>query len=241
VGSTNSHLGHSEAKIGPFPKIKSWKIHGQHESIQMIDLAQTERFEFHNTGSIDALQLAWIPTQLTELCLKQVTLDHRSFSRDGAHFMPTLATLRLSDSSINGLLRQYLAFPNLKNLYLQNITILGGPEQSWSLANGFSFEEVPNLEHFSLEHMETDSSLCSNLQQCPSLRELRISSCFIGNFVPPFIKTLTSGTSFSSLMNIVIDSSWPDDLGFSFRVFARICARYRPRMGVYGNSMPYGL
>jgi hypothetical protein len=232
-------LGRFEAKIGPFPRIKSWKIEALPGLLRNIDFQKAEKLEFYGHGSTDALKLKFIPSQLTELYLKGVALDHNSVLGDGKHFMPNLVTLQLGDSCIDGSLPCYITSPNLKNLYLWNLNTRVGNSRSQILADEVFFQGIPNLEYLFLSQMEVDTPFCFNLQNCPSLREICIGTCFIADFVPSFIEILMNGTSLSSLTNMVIDSSWPSEMGLSFMDFARICARHRPGMCVSGNERLY--
>jgi hypothetical protein len=244
--TSNAFFSHPETIIYTFPQIKSWNIEGPTQALRMFDMRHAEKLKFRSQGSSDNFLLKFIPTQLTELRLDTVRFTPDVLSSNKASLMPNLVTLELCSVYIDGTLRRYFNFPNLKSLRLHQVWSSGTNEEGkyYTPVTLFSdelfFRSIPKLEYLALETLSTNRNLSTDLQHCPLLQEIIIDFCSIGHFVSSFIGLLASGTSFSSLKHVHIDSSWSPEIDISFSEFTATCARHRQKMHVSGNGRIFG-
>ncbi|PVG01810.1 hypothetical protein CPB86DRAFT_812085 [Serendipita vermifera] len=221
------------------PNILSCRIKAPTSFLQPLVFQKLESLQFINSYALRAtLDLGLIPSTLTELALKKVTIiGQGDDASTQPRCFPNLTTLKISYSGIRGLLRHHLVLPKLKNLYLKQIQQWSGTvRRKFCLSNEPFLHESSQFELLSLQRVTLDDNLAQVLPQCSRLHYLKISHCNTDDFLPSFVTNLTYGGAFPALQILHIKNSWTTEQSLGFIGLVELCVRTRPAVEVSGNG-----
>lgn len=225
------------------PRLKSLRLSARFGLLEAMNLSHIEELTLScYPQTWYAVKPTAIPIRLSELSLERLSLN-RSNPIGSPCCLPQLKRLNLNEIAIRGSLRDYLSFPKLTYLAVNEPRFLSKDGQRLlrekEAATVFSdelfFQSVPELETLSLSSMTVNRKLINCLHFCPMFRNLLIDTCSIKSFISSFIEVKVHSVHLLALQELTILDSWPLSMSVSFLEFIACLSITRPDIQVFGN------
>jgi hypothetical protein len=229
-----SSLGPSDLKNFTLPRVKLCHIMNALDIMKLIRFERLEKLQLQAFGPFHRpLSLQSIPTTLTELAIREVSLSSKSLQARKPCRFPSLTTLKITNAVIEGHFQDYFILPKLKNLYLTELLYINAPQDQCPIPRDWQ------IEHLTLQKLPVQSIVLQRMRAWPKLQSLRFIQADLGLFIDFFHEYVGDKNSFRALKSLHIEDSWSPWCEWSYESFVGMCATERPGLEISGNGNEY--